>query len=73
MTLDDSKPATACAVEALVNACVDAGQSPVELALTMLAAGADLLTLEWDAQRALAAFDLLVEIAARGRAEPTAH
>lgn len=69
----DPKSDTARAVEALVNETTDAGQSPVELALLMLAAGADLLTREWDAERTLSTFDLLVEIAAQGQATATAH
>lgn len=73
MTLDPSKSETARAVEALVNATADAGQSPVELALTMLAAGADILTRAWDAPRVLSAFDVLVEIAAQGTGKRTAH
>jgi len=65
--------ATACAVEGLVNAHRRAGLDDRDLGLALLAAGADLLTRAWDAPRALAAFDELVDAAARGQCEGTAH
>lgn len=64
---------TTRSVEALVNAHAAAGLDPVALALTMLAAGADLLTKAWDAPRALAAFDQLVTIAADPSTAATKH
>jgi len=73
MTADEPRNDTARCVEALVNVTAAAGLNPVEVALTMLAAGADILTRAWDAPRALSAFDELVLIAARNNAEPTTH
>ena len=73
MTPTNALPETARAVEALVNDQADAGSNPVELALTMLAAGADILTRAWDAPRTLSAFDVLVTVAALAQSEPTSH
>jgi hypothetical protein len=65
--------ATACAVEGLVNAHRRAGLDDIDLGLALLAAGADLLILAWDAPRALAAFDELVDAAACGQSAETEH
>ena len=61
------------AVEGLVNAHRQAGLDDRDLGLALLAAGADLLTRAWDAPRALAAFDTLVEAAADAQSAQTAH
>lgn len=64
MSATDEITAAARAVERLVNEHTAAGLSREGLALTMMAAAADLLTRQWDAPRTLAAFDVLVEGAA---------
>lgn len=61
------------AVEGLVNAHRQAGLDDRDLGLALLAAGAHLLTRAWDAPRALAAFDALVEAAAHAQSAQTAH
>ncbi|WP_269514131.1 hypothetical protein [Brevundimonas subvibrioides] len=73
MSSEDNRTDAARRVEALVNEQMAAGHSPVELALTMLAAGADILSMAWDAPRALSAFDVLVEAIARRHSQGTAH
>ena len=61
------------AVEGLVNAHRQAGLDDRDLGLALLAAGAHLLTRAWDAPRALAAFDALVDAAACGQSAQTEH
>lgn len=60
----DEITTAARAVERIVNEHYAAGLSREGLALTMMAAAADLLTRRWGAPRTLAAFDQLVEKAA---------
>jgi hypothetical protein len=71
--LKDEISTAARAVERIVNEHEAAGGSRAGVALTMMAAAADLLTLQWGAPRTLAVFDELVEKAAGRDGEATAH